>query len=89
MKGSGYGLVGDIIIGILGGVVGGWILRAIGLTLGGGILGAIIVAVIGAIVLILDPAGAEARLNADGTSAARRSRQRLSRGRRRRAAGSR
>ena len=28
MKGSGYGLIGDIVLGILGGVVGGWILRA-------------------------------------------------------------
>jgi uncharacterized membrane protein YeaQ/YmgE (transglycosylase-associated protein family) len=53
VKGSGYGLVGDIVIGILGAVVGGWLLRALGLTLGGGILGAIVVAVIGAVVLLL------------------------------------
>lgn len=53
VKGGGYGLVGDIVIGILGAVIGGWILRALGLTLGGGILGAIVVAVIGAVILLV------------------------------------
>jgi uncharacterized membrane protein YeaQ/YmgE (transglycosylase-associated protein family) len=53
MKGGGYGLIGDIVIGILGAVVGGWILRALGITLGGGFIGAVIVALIGAIILIL------------------------------------
>ncbi len=74
MKGSGYGLVGDIIIGILGGVVGGWILRAIGLSLGGGIRRRDHRRADRRDRADRDPAGPEARLNADGTSPARRSR---------------
>lgn len=53
VKGGGYGLVGDIVIGILGAVIGGWLFRALGITMGGGIVGAIIAAVIGAVILIL------------------------------------
>jgi uncharacterized membrane protein YeaQ/YmgE (transglycosylase-associated protein family) len=30
MKGSGYGVLGDIIVGIIGAVVGGFIMRALG-----------------------------------------------------------
>lgn len=30
MRGQGYGLVGDLILGLLGGVVGGFLLRTIG-----------------------------------------------------------
>ena len=53
MGGSGFGLIGDIIIGIAGAFVGGWILRTLGASLHvGGLAGVIIVAFIGAIVLI-------------------------------------
>ena len=48
MKGSGYGFIGDVVIGIIGGVIGGWLFRVLGIGLGGGIIGAIIAAVIGA-----------------------------------------
>lgn len=53
VKGGGFGLIGDVVIGILGAVIGGWLFRALGISLGGGILGAIVVAVIGAVILIL------------------------------------
>ena len=47
MGGTGYGLVGDIIIGIVGAFVGGWILRALGTGVPvGGLPGVIIVAFI-------------------------------------------
>jgi uncharacterized membrane protein YeaQ/YmgE (transglycosylase-associated protein family) len=53
MKGGGFGLVGDIILGIVGAVVAGWLLPAIGILIGGGILGAIINAFIGACIVLL------------------------------------
>ena len=52
MKGGGYGVIVDIILGILGGVLGGWLFGALGIWPGGGIIGAIIVAFVGAIILV-------------------------------------
>ena len=52
MKGGGYGIIADIILGILGGIVGGWIFGALGIWPGGGIIGAIIVAFVGAVALV-------------------------------------
>jgi len=52
MKGSGYGLVGDIIMGILGALVGGFIASALGLGGAMGIIGTTVVAFIGAVILI-------------------------------------
>jgi uncharacterized membrane protein YeaQ/YmgE (transglycosylase-associated protein family) len=55
VQGTGFGLVGDIVVGILGALIAAFLFPYFGLalTLGGGILGAIIVAVIGAVVLLL------------------------------------
>lgn len=51
--GRGYGLVGDIIVGIVGAFIGGWIFRQMGWsTPFGGIAGTIFVAFIGACVLL-------------------------------------
>jgi uncharacterized membrane protein YeaQ/YmgE (transglycosylase-associated protein family) len=52
MKGGGYGMVADIVIGILGGILGGWIFSALGIGAGGGLIGGIIVAFVGAVVLV-------------------------------------
>jgi uncharacterized membrane protein YeaQ/YmgE (transglycosylase-associated protein family) len=52
MKGGGYGVVGDIIVGIVGALIGGWLFTTMGVSTGGGLLGAIVVALIGAIILI-------------------------------------
>jgi uncharacterized membrane protein YeaQ/YmgE (transglycosylase-associated protein family) len=52
MSGGGFGLVGDIIVGIIGAVIAGWLFPYLGLRLGGGILGEIIAAAIGAIILL-------------------------------------
>ncbi len=51
MRGSGYGPVVDIIIGIAGAIVGGWIMRAVGFRGQGGTIYTILVASGGAIVL--------------------------------------
>ena len=52
MKGGGFGVIGDIVVGILGAVVGGWLFGTLGVSTGGGLLGAILVATVGAVVLI-------------------------------------
>lgn len=52
MKGGGFGIVGDIIVGIIGALIGGSLFSALGVSMGGGLLGSIIVATIGAIILI-------------------------------------
>lgn len=52
MNGGGYGLIGDIIIGIIGSVVAGWLFGTYFLPMGGGVAGAIIASTIGAVVLI-------------------------------------
>ena len=51
MKGGGFGLLGDIVIGIIGAVVGGWLFGFFGIT-AGGLIGAIITATVGAVVLL-------------------------------------
>jgi uncharacterized membrane protein YeaQ/YmgE (transglycosylase-associated protein family) len=50
MKG-GYGLVGDLIVGVIGALLGGWLFGLAGIT-AAGLIGQLIVATIGAIVLI-------------------------------------
>jgi len=52
MKGGGYGMIADIILGLLGGVLGGWIFEKLGVSAGGGMVGSIIVAFIGAVILV-------------------------------------
>lgn len=51
MKGSGYGPLMDIVLGIVGAIIGGWIVTALGLG-GGGLIWSIIVAIIGAVILV-------------------------------------
>ena len=50
MKGSGYGLLVDLLLGLVGGVLGGFLLGS--LALGGGRLGEFLVRVIGAVLLV-------------------------------------
>jgi uncharacterized membrane protein YeaQ/YmgE (transglycosylase-associated protein family) len=52
MKGGGYGVLVDIILGILGGILGGWIFSLLGIWQGRGMIGSIIVAFIGAVILV-------------------------------------
>ena len=53
MGGTGYGLIGDIIIGIVGAFVGGWLFAQLGVASPwGGLPGTIFVAFIGAVVLL-------------------------------------
>jgi uncharacterized membrane protein YeaQ/YmgE (transglycosylase-associated protein family) len=51
MKGSGYGALADILLGMVGAIVGGFIMRVVGFY-GGGLIYSIIVATLGAVLLI-------------------------------------
>ena len=53
VQGTGFGLVADIAIGIVGALFGSWMLPRLGIHLGSGIVPAIIGATIGALVLLL------------------------------------
>ncbi len=53
VKGGGFGLVGDIVVGIIGAFVGGWLLPRLGIHLGVGLVSIIASATIGAVVLLL------------------------------------
>ena len=53
MKGSGYGMVGDLVPGLVGAIVGGWLFGLVAPAAEpSGFLGSIVVATIGAIVLV-------------------------------------
>jgi uncharacterized membrane protein YeaQ/YmgE (transglycosylase-associated protein family) len=51
MKGGGYGVLVDIILGILGAIVGGWVFGLLGFQ-AGGLIASIIVAFVGAVILV-------------------------------------
>jgi uncharacterized membrane protein YeaQ/YmgE (transglycosylase-associated protein family) len=51
MKGGGFGLVGNIVVGIIGSLIGGWLFGLLGIG-AGGLIGSIIAAVVGAIILL-------------------------------------
>jgi uncharacterized membrane protein YeaQ/YmgE (transglycosylase-associated protein family) len=53
VQGTGFGLIGDLIIGVAGAFVGGWLLPQLGIQLGSGTISAIIDATIGAVILLL------------------------------------
>jgi uncharacterized membrane protein YeaQ/YmgE (transglycosylase-associated protein family) len=53
VQGTGFGIVGDIIIGVVGAFIGSWLLPQLGIHLGSGIVAAIINATIGALILLL------------------------------------
>jgi len=52
MKGGGYGVLADIILGLLGGLVGGWVFGVLGIWPGGGVIASIVVAFVGAVILV-------------------------------------
>ncbi len=53
MKGGGYGLIGDMVLGLVGSVVGGWIFRALGVSAGGELVPTVFVAFVGAVIVIV------------------------------------
>lgn len=51
MKGSGFGLIGDLIVGVIGSFIGVWIFGLLDIS-GGGILALLVAAVVGALLLL-------------------------------------
>ena len=51
MRSGGFGLLGDIVVGVIGAVIGGWLFGVLGIA-AGGLIGSLIAAVVGAIILI-------------------------------------
>jgi len=52
MKGSGYGLVMDLALGVIGSLVGNWIMRMLGLITPTNLVAQIVVAILGAVVVV-------------------------------------
>ena len=52
VKGGGFGLIADIVVGIVGAFIGGWLFGLLGIHLGSGWIGSLVTAVIGAVVLL-------------------------------------
>ena len=52
VKGGGFGLIGDMVVGVIGAFVGGFLFSNLGVSAGGGLIGSIVVATIGAVVLL-------------------------------------
>lgn len=52
MKGGGFGIVLNIIIGIVGGIVGNWIFAKLGVAIGSGFISDVITGAIGACVIL-------------------------------------
>jgi uncharacterized membrane protein YeaQ/YmgE (transglycosylase-associated protein family) len=53
MEGGGFGLIRDLLVGLIGAFIGDWLLPQLGIHLGAGIVALIINAFIGAVVLLL------------------------------------
>ena len=53
VQGTGFVLIGDLMIGVIGAFIGGWLLPQLRIHLGSGIISAIIDATIGALILLL------------------------------------
>jgi uncharacterized membrane protein YeaQ/YmgE (transglycosylase-associated protein family) len=51
MRGGGFGIVGDMIVGVIGALIGGWLFGVLGIGVGG-LIGAIITAFVGAVILL-------------------------------------
>jgi len=52
MRGSGQGILMNIVVGIIGGVLGSWLFGLMGLSIASGMTGAIITATVGAVILL-------------------------------------
>jgi uncharacterized membrane protein YeaQ/YmgE (transglycosylase-associated protein family) len=53
VKGYGFGLIGNIVVGIVGAFIAGWLLPQLGIVIGSGIVAAVINAIIGAVILLI------------------------------------
>ncbi|AMP06776.1 putative membrane protein YeaQ/YmgE (transglycosylase-associated protein family) [Collimonas sp. PA-H2] len=52
VKGGGFGVLVDIIVGIVGAFIGGWLAGVLGIQVGGGWIASIVTATVGAVILL-------------------------------------
>ncbi|MEA4905791.1 MAG: GlsB/YeaQ/YmgE family stress response membrane protein, partial [Petrimonas sp.] len=52
MRGGGFGLFMNIIVGVVGALIGGWVFDLLGIGTGNGLMGGLITALVGAILLL-------------------------------------
>ncbi len=52
IKGGGFGLLGNIVVGVVGAIIGGYVFDLLGISLGAGLVGSIITATAGAALLL-------------------------------------
>ena len=52
MKGGGFGVIMNCVLGLFGGVVGGWLFSLLGIEGNGGLLGQLGTAIVGAVVIL-------------------------------------
>lgn len=52
VRGGGFGVIGDIVVGVIGALLGGFLFSTFGVSYGGGLLASLVVATIGAVVLL-------------------------------------
>ena len=55
LRGTGYGIIGDIVVGLVGAFIGNWLVRAmnVSINLGSPVANRIVVSVVGAVLLML------------------------------------
>jgi len=51
MRGGGFGILVNLVVGIIGAVLGGWVFGLLGIS-AGGIIGSLVTATVGAIILL-------------------------------------
>jgi len=52
MRGGGFGVGIDIVVGMVGSVIGGFVFGLLGIFRGGGLIGSVLVAFIGAVIFL-------------------------------------
>lgn len=52
MHGGGFGLIGNLVVGVIGAFLGGYLFGLLGLSAGGGLIGSLVTATVGAVVLL-------------------------------------
>jgi uncharacterized membrane protein YeaQ/YmgE (transglycosylase-associated protein family) len=52
MKGGGFGLFGNVVVGVVGAVIGGFLFGLLGLRTDGSLVGALVTSFVGAVVLL-------------------------------------
>ncbi len=52
VKGYGFGLIGNLVVGVVGSFIGGWLFGVLGFAAGAGLLGELIPAIAGAVLLL-------------------------------------